>query len=231
METNGTIEYNGKTYFPLKGFGGYYATTEGRVLGTKKGLKLLKPTMQDSYILSSNNHLKHITRGHIAYMVQNGCSLCDIPEKYVYFKDGKAIATNEINSKRTFKHKIPGETPLKRIEFAEKELSILKRFYTTKKVKDVQEYLKSKESLFIAYAMRTLNKGLARAKELVQDAMTEFVINLYKGLCVCSIFSYVKKIMRNMAAKEKNEKRIFAEVDEHTFGVCSSRMNLQSEIW
>lgn len=230
METNGTIEYNGKAYFPLKGFEGYYATTEGRVLSVKKGVKLLKPTTQDSYILSKDNHLKHITRGHIAYMVQNNCYLCDIPEKYVYFKDGKAIATHEINSKRALKPKVPGETPIKRIEFAEKELSILKRFYTTKKIKDVQEYLKSKESLLMAYAMRTLNKGLARAKELVQDAMTEFVISLYKGLCTYSIFSYVKKIMRNMTAKEKNERKHFKEVGDYTFGVCSSRMNLQCEI-
>lgn len=217
-------EYDGKTFYPLKGLGGYYATEDGLVLGTRKGTKILKTSSQDSYHFCIGSKIKNLARAHVAFMVQNNCAIEEIPEKYVYIdKDGKARTVSERDRAKAMKPKVPAETALQRMSFMENELGILKRFYATNKIKEMQDYLKGKTSLLVAYAMRTLSKGVASAKELVQDAITEFYIALYRGLAMYSIFSYVKKIMRTIVATEKKRSKHYQEVDDYSFDVLSSR--------
>lgn len=196
-----TRVFDGKTFYPLKGFSGYYATVDGKVLSSKKGVRLLNITMQGTYHLYKDGKVVHITAAHIAYMAQNGCAFEEIPYKYCYIKDGKAYATDKYV--KNVKPKIPRATALKRVEFMENEIGILRRFYTTQKVKEIRAYIESNAELLTGYAMRTLNKGVTKAKELVQEAISEFYISLYKGLVTYTILAYLKRIIRTMVSIEK----------------------------
>lgn len=219
-----TKEFNGKTFYALKGLSGYFATTEGKVLSTHHGTRLLKVSMQGSYHLCKDGKVMNITAARVAYMAQNDCAFEDIPAKYVYMKDGKAYTTNEQGTAKTCKPKIPGKTVIERISFTENELGILRRFYTTQKVKEMCDYIKSKENLLASYAMRTLGRGLTKAKELVQEAVSEFYISLHKGIVCCTIFAYLKKIMRVLAAKEHNFKKHCKEVRGYAFDTLSAKL-------
>lgn len=175
--------------------------------------------MQGTYHLCKGGKVAHITAAHIAYMAQNGCAFEEIPYKYCYIKDGKAYATDVKN----VKPKIPGATALKRVEFMENEIGILRRFYTTQKVKEIRAYIESNAELLTGYAMRTLNKGVTKAKELVQEAISEFYISLYKGLVTFTILPYLKRIIRIMVSIEKKYRKHLKETSGYAFERLSAR--------
>ena len=63
-----TIEFENKVFYALKGFDGYFASMNGEVLGTKKGMKLLKCSMGicQAYSLCRHNKITKVTKARIA---------------------------------------------------------------------------------------------------------------------------------------------------------------------
>lgn len=197
-----TIEFENKVFYALKGFDGYYASMDGEVLGTKKGMKLLKCSMGicQAYSLCRHNKITKVTKARIAYMVQNDCSLAELNGYYVGIKQGKAVKSEnkkEVEPKRF-------TDPLKEIHALRNEIELLEGFYISKDIKQIKAYIDSEFENLVLYAVR-LNRGRNKAIALVKDALSNFYVNLYNNMVTRGIISYVKGIMRKTAAIERKE--------------------------
>lgn len=197
-----TIEFENKIFHALKGFDGYYASLDGEVLGTKKGMKLLKvhTGICPAYSLCRHGKVTSVTKARIAYMVQNNCTLAELDGFYVGIKQGKAVKSENKREVEPQRY----TDPLKEIHALRNEIELLEGFYLSKEIKQVKAYIDSEFENLVMYGIR-LNWGRNRAIALVNDALSNFYVNLYSNMVTRGIISYIKGIMRKTSAIERKE--------------------------
>lgn len=198
-----TIEFENKVFHALKGFNGYYASMDGEVLGTKKGLKLLKCAkgVCDAYQLCQHNKITKITKARITYMVQNNCSLAELDGFYVGIIQGKAIKS--VNKKEVEPNRFT--EPLKEIQVLRNEIDMLEYFYNTKDIKPIKAYINSEFESLVMYGVRQ-SVGRNQAITLVNDALSNFYVAICGNMVTRGIITYIKGIMRKLVAVQRKER-------------------------
>lgn len=207
-----TIEFDNKTFYPLNGLAGYYATLDGEVLSTKFSPKILRHgenTARQSYHLSVNGKIKNITKARIIYMVQTGCKLDEMAGAYCGVKAGKAIISekkSDVESKKAC-------DPLKAIDALRCELSLLSDFYTTKNIKPLKQYIDRKREELEKYGIVCLNQGREKVIRLVDEVLSDFYTALYEFRITRGIIAYIKGIMRKVVAVQRKERAMLVHED------------------
>ena len=207
-----TIEFDNKTFYPLNGLAGYYATLDGEVLSTKFSPKILRHgenTARQSYHLSVNGKIKNITKARIIYMVQTGCKLDEMAGAYCGVKAGKAI----ISEKKSDVEPKKVCDPLKAIDALRCELSLLSDFYKTKNIKPLKQYIDRKREELEKYGIVCLNQGREKVVRLVNEVLSDFYTALYEFRITRSIIAYIKGIMRKVVAAQRKERAMLAHED------------------
>lgn len=221
-----TIEFDNKTFYPLNGLAGYYATLDGEVLSTKFSPKILRHgenTARQSYHLSVNGKIKNITKARIIYMAQTGCRFDEMAGAYCGVKAGKAIMSDnraEILTKKV-------SDPLRAIEALRVEINMLADFYSTKNIKPLKLYIDSKRKELESYGIVCLHQGRNKVVMLVDDVLSDFYIALYEFRVTRGIIAYIKGIMRNVVAVQKKERAILSHDDFILDKQCVAEWRMQ----
>ena len=218
------IEFQGKTYYPLRGLNGYHAATDGEVISTKfKTPRLLKhgaKTLSHGYHLCINGKVINVTRIRIAYMVQENCTLESINGLYVGESEGRYFATEKHREAMKPKH----FDPLTDIAALRAEIDLLEAFYISKDIMPLKKYLEAHRGEFVEYGIKSLYQGAQKVHQVIDETLSEFYMALYEGRVTRGILAYFRGIMRKRVVAERKQRAQFRTadylLDNATYGIA-----------